>query len=258
MIRAFSFRDAIQLRYLHDGLRLVSHDNIEMQGNIYFKKNFFNEYRMAAPQVTFTVRTKILCQALKMFKDLSYSVRMVYVNEGDPLELFLECSSMKAKVIIPTMPNDELLDIDSQNEKKLKVLINPVWMSELIQDLDPSADYVKMEFYTDKLKTYTNTDTQRETIEIISSEKNRDNFLIECCPEEGYQRNYKTANLIKMAKALIEAKKAFFSMDDTGVLWVQAAIEHTQLLSTYVDFWFYSRADENDESNSDYDQLNGL
>ncbi|KAI6217438.1 hypothetical protein M3Y95_01219000 [Aphelenchoides besseyi] len=251
MIRAFSFRDVIQLRYLHDGLRLVSHDTIEMQGNIYFKKNFFSEYQLGSPQVTFTVRTKHFCQALKIFNGMSYSLQMVYMNEGDALELSVECSNMNAKVTIPTVANDELLDMDSQDEMKLKVLFDPIWMSSLIQDLDQSADYVKMEFYRDDIKVSTNTEKRQ-------IKENREDFLIESCPEDGYQLNYKTTNLARMAKALVRAKKAFFSINDTGVLWVQATIEHSERLNTYVDFWFYSRTDEDDDLNLDYDQINDL
>ncbi|KAI6230102.1 S10-plectin domain-containing protein [Aphelenchoides fujianensis] len=264
IIRSFGFHEHCTLRMMADGMRLVADDGIEMQANAYFKRDFFDEFHLNLPTISVTVKTKALLvcsfpsipipfssfvqEAMKMFVDSNYAIRFTYAQEGDPLELQLECSSMNGRVTIATFQDVDLQDITSDaNTKLVKILFSPAFFRSLIHDIPPKVANAKLEFDAEGLTLSTHSEMMHEKTRLTMTPGNSESFLISQCSAPTTQV-YRVENLRKMLQILNVATKTAVSVDVLGILWVQIVIHHDEQLTTYIDFWFYSRVDDDEEA----------
>jgi len=239
ILKGLTFRDLCSLKFFANGMRLAVDDEIEVQGNAYFKIEFFNEYKLNAPEVSICVKAKVLLQAMSMFQDPLSIARIIYRAYGEPLEIQMETATTKSQVKLPTHEVIDLLNIQCDaTALQVKVLFTPGFLRELLVDIDPNCRTVKFEFFKNKIQIETKGDIYQLT-EVHARDENSEDFLVINAADDGVVVYFKSDHIRKILSILKNAQRAALRIDTNGVLCIQLMIEHEEII-TYFDFLLYS------------------
>jgi len=240
ILKGLAFRDFCSLKFFTNGMRLTVDDEIEVQGNPYFKIEFFNEYKLNAPEVSICVKAKVLLQAMSMFQDPSATTRIIYRAYGEPLEIQMEAGTIKAQVKVPTHEVVDLLNIQCDaTALPVKILFTPSFLRDLLADIDQNCRNVKFEFFKDKIQIETKGEVYQHT-EVHVCDENAEDFLVINSVDGGVIVCFRSEHIRRVLTILKSAKRAALRIDSNGVLCIQLMIEHEEEMITYFDFLLYS------------------
>ncbi|CAD5211751.1 unnamed protein product [Bursaphelenchus xylophilus] len=227
-LKTVNFGEFFTLVFTKDGVRVVSDDGIDEQGNFYFLADFFDSFELKRPDVRVRVHSKKLINAHQIFgQKTSYDLRWILESKDDDLSIMLRSDSLLAKQAVATY---ELVQLQDTKEVEPEDTIVHVefrdsnFLREIIQNLDNTASMVEFDFRTSKIMIKS-TSTVHQKTSIRFCQENADKLQLITLAEGGVRVFYRMDHIRHLVQFLKVTNRVSVLINEDGVLSLQGRLD---------------------------------
>ncbi|CAD5207562.1 unnamed protein product [Bursaphelenchus okinawaensis] len=251
-LRSVNFGEYFVLIFTSDGIRVVSDDGIDEQGNFYFLADFFDTYVVKGTDVRIRVNSKKFINCHNYFgQKANFDLRWELETVNGQLKVMLRRDNEIGKLSVATYDLVQLQDTKEIESNDAIVHIEfreAGFLREIIKELDNTATMVEFDFRDDRMIIVSKSRVVQKT-QVRFSEKNSDKVTMIKVAEGGVKVFYRIDQIRHLLPLLKITTRVSVLINEDGVLTLQGR-QDTCASVVYLQFFinrFIPDIDDEDE-----------